>query len=226
MCKNSSLCKKKKKISGKDSDWLSLGHMVIPRINQLWGGGGQQGEMEFPSTDTATRGPMQPPKPWRGVSTSACENVWGCPLTSLDNFSVPWLECLSFLHVDDKLQRTKKRHWILLSFSLLLHPAHHTQDGKLEHTASYVVMELRHRDGKQLPKVTQLTPDTRSPALQFLLGLKATILILTRKPLCSPVTSCLPRLILCTLYIFKVVIIFIAIPIVAGGTRTDPLPSH
>lgn len=67
--------KKKRKISGKDSDWLSLGHMLIPRINQLLGGGGQQGEMEFQSTDTATWGPMQLSRPWRGVSTSACEYV-------------------------------------------------------------------------------------------------------------------------------------------------------
>ena len=67
--------KKKEKIYGEDSDWLSLGHMLISRINQLLGGGGQQGEMEFQSTDTATWGPMQLSRPWRGVSTSACEYV-------------------------------------------------------------------------------------------------------------------------------------------------------
>lgn len=67
--------KKKEKIYGEDSDWLSLGHMLISRINQLLGGRGQQGEMEFQSTDTATWGPMQLSRPWRGVSTSACEYV-------------------------------------------------------------------------------------------------------------------------------------------------------
>ena len=82
--------KKKKKISGKDSDWLSLGLMLIRGISQPCGGG-QQGEMAAGSSEHSHShwGPIQLSRPQRGVSPSASEDVRGCPLTHLVLFLCP-----------------------------------------------------------------------------------------------------------------------------------------
>lgn len=119
-------------------------------------------------------------------------------------------------------------------------PAHHARGGDVGHTASPVVTdrprsemkELGRRDGEQaaqgreagtrLRVACPVTSEVPCPSP----CLRAKALSSSSSPPNGSSISCLPRLISCILYIFKVVIIFIVIFIVAGGASPGPLPTH